>query len=70
MARKTRKVRKTLRPRQGGPGGATGIPGAATKTASTECELDLGAFREEIIAGVRRLAGSRSLRDILHNGPE
>ena len=68
MATKARKVRKNLRLTQVKVDRARRILGTATETETIERALDLVAFREEVIAGVRRLAGSRSLQDVVRDG--
>ncbi len=68
MATKARKVRKNLRLTQAKVDRARRILGTETETETIERALDLVAFREEVIEGVRRLAGSRSLQDIIRDG--
>ena len=68
MATKARKVRKNLRLTQAKVDRARRILGTATETETIEQALDLVAFRQEVVAGVHRLAGSRSLRDVLGDG--
>lgn len=69
MRTKTPKVRKNLRLTQAKLDRARELLGAETETETVEQALDLVAFREEVIAGVRRLAGSRSFRDdVRHRG--
>jgi hypothetical protein len=68
MATKARKVRKNLRLTQAKVDRAQRILGTDTETETVEQALDLVAFRHEVIAGVRRLAGSRSLRDVVRDG--
>jgi hypothetical protein len=68
MATKARKVRKNLRLTQAKLDRAMSLLGTETETETVERALDLVAFREEVIAGVRGLAGSRSLRDFVGNG--
>ncbi|HEX9704275.1 MAG TPA: hypothetical protein VGA20_03390 [Gemmatimonadales bacterium] len=63
MATKSRKVRKNLRLTQAKLSRARRILGAATETETVERALDLVAFRAEVVAGVRRLAGGHRLRD-------
>ena len=65
MAKTARKVRKNLRLTQAKVDRARRILGTATETETIEQALDLVAFRQEVVAGVRRLAGSRSLQDVL-----
>jgi hypothetical protein len=65
VATKVRKVRKNLRLTQAKVDRARRILGTATETETIEQALDLVAFRQEVVAGVRRLAGSRSLQDVL-----
>lgn len=59
----SRRVRKNLRLHQDKLDRARRILGAATETEAVEQALDLVAFRQEVTAGVRRLAGTRLLRD-------
>jgi hypothetical protein len=68
MAAKTRKVRKNLRLTQAKLDRAKRILGTETETETIEQALDLVAFREEVIGGVRRLAGSGSLHDVIRDG--
>lgn len=68
MATRSRKVRKNLRLTQAKLNRARRILGAATETETVERALDLVAFREEVVNGVRRLAASRSLRDVIRDG--
>ena len=65
MATKARKVRKNLRLTQAKVDRAKRILGTATETETIEQALDLVAFRQDVIDGVRRLAGSRSMADVL-----
>jgi hypothetical protein len=66
---RSRKVRKNLRLSQAKLDRAKRILGTETETETVEQALDLVAFREEVIAGARRLAGSKSLRDVLRDEP-
>jgi len=68
MATKARKVRKNLRLTQAKVDRARRILGAATETETIEQALDLVAFRQEVVSGVRRLAGSGSLQDVMRDG--
>lgn len=68
MATKARKVRKNLRLTQEKVDQARRILGTETETETIEQALDLVAFRRDVIDGVRRLAGSRSLQDVLRDG--
>lgn len=68
MATKARKVRKNLRLTQAKVDRAKRILGTATETETIEQALDLVAFRHDVVAGVRRLAGSRSMADVLGDG--
>jgi len=63
MPATTRRVRKNLRLDQAKLDRARRILGTATETETVEQALDLVAFRQEVTAGVRRLAGSKTLRD-------
>jgi hypothetical protein len=58
------RVRKNLRLNQAKLDRARRILGTQTETETVEQALDLVAFRQEVIAGVRRLAGSKLLRDL------
>ena len=62
------KVRKNLRLTQAKLDRARRILHAETETETVEQALDLVVFRREALAGVRRLAGSRSWRDVLRDG--
>jgi hypothetical protein len=64
MPHDTTKVRKNLRLSQTKLDRAKRILGTSTETETVELALDLVAFREEVLAGVRRLAGSGSLRQV------
>jgi hypothetical protein len=68
VATKARKVRKNLRLTQAKVDRAKRILGTATETETIEQALDLVAFRQDVIDGVRRLAGSRSMADVLSDG--
>ncbi len=68
MATKARKVRKNLRLTQAKVDRARRILGADTETETIERALDLVAFRQEVIDGVRRVAGSGSLQDVTRDG--
>lgn len=57
------RVRKNLRLNQAKLDRARRILGTATETETVEQALDLVAFHEEASSGVRRLAGSKILRD-------
>jgi hypothetical protein len=62
-----RTTRKNLRLSQTKLDRARRILGTKTETETVERALDLVAFRQEVVAGVRRLAGSRSLRDVFRD---
>jgi hypothetical protein len=70
MATKARKVRKNLRLTQAKVDRARRILGTDTETETIEQALDLVAFRQEVIDGVRRLSGSGSLQDVTRDGGE
>lgn len=61
------KVRKNLRLSQAKLARAQHILGTRTETETVEQALDLVAFRQEVTDGIRRLAGSRSLREVLRD---
>lgn len=58
-------VRKNMRLSQAKLDRAKRILGTETETETVDQALDLVAFRREVVYGVRRLAGSKSLRDRL-----
>lgn len=62
MPTTSRKVRKNVRLSQDKLTRAKRLLGAATETDAIEQALDLVAFRHEVMTGLRRLGGSRSLR--------
>lgn len=68
MATKRQKVRKNLRLTQAKLDRARRILGTSTETETIEQALDLVAFRDEVLDGVRRLAGSGTLKDLMHDG--
>jgi hypothetical protein len=68
MAEKAGKVRKNLRLTQAKINRAQRILGTATETETIEEALDLVAFRQEVLEGVRRAAGARAMRDVLRDG--
>ena len=65
--RRERTTRKNLRLSQTKLDRARRILGTKTETETVERALDLVAFRQEVVAGVRRMAGSRSLRDVFRD---
>jgi hypothetical protein len=65
MPSSARRVRKNLRLNQAKLDRARRILGTATETETVEQALDLVAFRQEVTSGVRRLAGSKLLREPL-----
>jgi len=69
MPTAARKVRKNLRLTQAKLSRAQRILGTTTETETVEYALDLVAFRHDVIEGVRRVAGSRSLRNVLDPDP-
>lgn len=62
LAPRSRKVRKNLRLTQSKLDQARKILGAESETDAVEQALDLVAFRDEVLAGVRRLSGGHRLR--------
>jgi hypothetical protein len=62
------RVRKNLRLNQAKLDRARRILGTATETETVEQALDLVTFRQEVVTGVRRLAGSKTLRDPFARG--
>ncbi len=69
MTTRSDKVRKNLRLSQAKLDRAKRILGAETETETVERALDLVVFREGLMAGVRRPAGSKSLQDVLLDEP-
>ena len=59
-----RVVRKNMRLRQDLLDRARKILGTSTETETVEQALELVTFRKEVSGGIRRIAGSGSLRDI------
>jgi hypothetical protein len=57
-------VRKNLRLTQHKIDRAKKILGTSTETETIEEALDLVAFREEVVAGIRRISGTGAIRDI------
>lgn len=57
-------VRKNLRLTQAKIDKARRILGTQTETETIEQALDLVVFRKEVLDGIGRIAGSKSLRDI------
>lgn len=57
-------VRKNMRLRQDLLDEAREILGTRTETDTVEQALELVVFRKEVADGIRRMAGSHSLRDI------
>jgi hypothetical protein len=68
MPRTRPRVRKNLRLNQAKLDRARRILGTATETETVEQALDLVAFRQEVSTGIRRLAGSKILRDPFARG--
>jgi Arc/MetJ family transcription regulator len=64
MAKVGRVVRKNMRLRQELLDEAKQILGTKTETETVEQALELVAFRKEVSEGLRRIAGSNSIRDI------
>jgi Arc/MetJ family transcription regulator len=60
----TRVVRKNMRLRQDLLDRARKILGTSTETETVEQALELVTFRKEVSEGLRRIAGSGSLRNI------
>lgn len=69
MPKTAGKVRKNLRLSQAKLRRAQRILGAETETDTVEQALDLVAFRQEVLDGVRRAGGTRSLRDLFLDRP-
>jgi hypothetical protein len=57
-------VRKNMRLRQGLIDRARKILGTQSETETVEQALELVAFRKEVTEGIRRMAGTNSMRDI------
>lgn len=68
MATAGKVVRKNMRLRQDLIDRARDILGTKTETETVEQALELVAFRKEVSEGIRRIAGSRSMRDIYAEG--
>lgn len=57
------RVRKNLRLSQSKLNRARRLLGTTTETETVEQALDLVAFRHEALEGIRRLGGTKSVRD-------
>jgi hypothetical protein len=68
MTKARRLVRKNMRLHQDLLDRARRILGTKTETETVEQALELVTFRKEVAEGIRRIAGSGSLRDIYENG--
>ena len=64
MPKDTKVVRKNMRLRQDLIDRARRVLGTKTETETVEQALELVTFRKEVAEGIRRIAGSGSLRDI------
>lgn len=58
-------VRKNLRLTQSKINKAKRILGTKTETETIEQALDLVVFRQEVLEGISRIAGTRSAEDVL-----
>lgn len=63
-------VRKNLRLTQEKIDRAKRILGTRTETETIELALDLVAFRQEMVEGLERIAGSGAIQDIFGEGDE
>ncbi len=63
-------VRKNLRLTQAKIDRARTILGTKTETETIEQALDLVAFREEVLEGLDRLAGTGAVREVFRGGEE
>lgn len=61
--KRSRTVRKNLRLTQAKINKAKRILGTSTETETIEQALDLVVFRQEVLAGIDRIAGKRMVRD-------
>jgi hypothetical protein len=61
-------VRKNLRLSQQKIDRAKQILGTTTETETIEQALDLVAFREEVVRGIRGIAGKAGIRDVHQAG--
>lgn len=61
---KDARVRKNIRLSQAKLDRARRVLGTGTETETVDQALDLVVFRYEAIEGVRRMAGTRSVRDV------
>lgn len=64
MPKAGRIVRKNMRLSQDLLDRARRVLGTRTETETVEQALELVSFRKEVVDGIRRIAGSGSLRDI------
>jgi hypothetical protein len=58
------RVRKNLRLSQAKLDRARRLLGTTTETETVEQALDLVAFRDEAVEGVRSMGGTKSIRDV------
>jgi hypothetical protein len=64
MPKTSRTVRKNMRLRQDLLDRARRVLGVETETETVEQALELVVFRQEVVEGIRRIAGSGIVRDI------
>ena len=64
MSQGERIIRKNMRISQDNLDRARQILGTRTETETVDAALDMIAFRQEALTGVRRIAGSRGMRDV------
>jgi hypothetical protein len=64
MPASERLVRRSIRISQDNLDRARKVLGTRTDAETVDAALDLVVFRDEVLKGVRRIAGSNSMRDI------
>ena len=70
MSKASKVVRKNMRLRQDLIDRARRILGTKTETETVEQALELVAFREEVMEGIERIAGTDAIRDIYEEAQE
>lgn len=68
--KRSRVVRKNIRLTQAKIDKAKRILGTTTETETIEQALDLVAFRKEVLEGIDRIAGKRTIRDVFKSEPD
>ena len=70
MAKTEKVVRKNMRLRQDLIDRAKRILGTKTETETVEQALEMVAFREEVVEGIKAIAGSDAVEDVFQGNSE